>query len=148
VRAAVEIIAGRVEGDRFRYLVARRACQAGEDPDATAKAAFAHALRPIALRRVVLHSTSWRYADGTLTLTYLGYSDAIPFDDLPLVLPRNAPETGDDIASVAAHAIRHLAFLNRKDPDAFAKRLSPAALSYLARLSPDVAGRIYPERAA
>jgi hypothetical protein len=148
MQAEVELIAARFEGDRLRYQVGRQPCATGIDPDDTARAATAWRFPDIPLRRVVVHSTSWRYEHGTLVLTYLAYSDELPFDTLPQVLPRETEAVGTSVASVVAHAIRHLAFLSRQEPENYARAISPETLGHLARIDPVVAGRIYGERAA
>lgn len=144
----VELIGARFAGDRLRYLVSRKACSIGVDPDATAKTGTAGLFPGLPLRRVVVHSTSWRYEQGTLLLTYLAYSDELPFDDLPHVLPRDAKAVGTGVAGVVAHAIGHLAFLVRQEPDRYGHALSSETLAHLAQVEPEVAGRIYAERAA
>ena len=148
MQAEVELIAARFEGDRLRYHVGRQPCATGIDPDDTARAATAWRFPDLPLRRVVVHSTSWRYEQGTLLLTYLAYSDDLPFDDLPHVLPRDAKAVGTGVAAVVAHAIGHLAFLVRQEPDKYSHALSRETLAHLAQVEPDVAGRINGERAA
>jgi hypothetical protein len=61
----------------------------------------------------------------------LAYSDELPFDDLPHVLPRDAK------------AVRV-----RQEPDKYSHALSRETLAHLAQVEPDGAGRIYGERAA
>src|SRR5688500_18357606 len=73
MQAEVELIAARFEGDRLRYQVGRHACATGIDPDDTARAATAWRFPAVPLRRLVVHSTSWRYEHGALLLTYLAY---------------------------------------------------------------------------
>jgi hypothetical protein len=148
MQAELELIGARFEGDRLRYLVSRQACAMGIDPDETARTGTAGLFPAVPLRRVVVHSTSWRYEHGTLLLTYLAYSDDFPFDDLPQVLPRDAKAVGTGVASVVAHAIAHLAFLVRQEPSKYGHALSPETLAHLAQVEPDVAGRFYRERAA
>jgi hypothetical protein len=148
MQAALELIAARVDGDRVRFVVARRACAAGTDPDATAREGMDQLFPGLQPDRVVLHSTSWRYNDGVLTLTYLGYSDALPFHALPRVLPPGARPNGNDADSVVAHAVRHLAFLIRHEPEKYGRPLSVETRAFFAGLEPDVAGRIDGGRAA
>ena len=148
MQAEVELIAARFEGDRVRYLVSRHACATGIDPDDTARAAMAWRFPAVPLRRVVVHSTSWRYEHGDLLLTYLAYSDELPFDELPQVLPRETQAVGAGIASVVAHAIRHLAFLAGQEPEKYGRAITSETLAHLRRLEPEVAGRIHRERAA
>lgn len=148
MQAEVELVAGRFEGDRLRYHVGRHPCATGIDPDETARSAAARRFPDIPLRRVVVHSTSWRYEHGTLVLTYLAYSDELPFDALPRVLPRGTEAVGSGVAAVVAHAIRHLAFLCRQEPEKYARAISPETGGHLSRIEPEVAGRIHGERAA
>jgi hypothetical protein len=148
MQAEVELIAARFEGDRLRYQLVRRACTVEVDPDETARSGTASLFPGMPLRRVVVHSTSWRFEHGTLLLTYLAYSDELPFDDLPHVLPRDAQAVGTGVAAVVAHAIGHLSFLVRQEPDRYSHALSRETVAHLARVEPDVAGRIYRERAA
>ena len=148
MQTELELIGARFEGDRLRYLLVRRACAAEVDPDETARSATASLFPGLPLRRVVVHSTSWRYEQGTLLLTYLAYSDGLPFDDLPHVLPRDAKAVGTGVGAVVAHAIGHLSFLVRQEPDKYTHALSRETLAHLAEVEPDVAGRIYGERAA
>jgi hypothetical protein len=148
MNAELELIAARFEGDRLRYVVGRQPCPDATDPDEIARAATASLFPAVPLRRIVVHSTSWRYENGGLVLTYLAYSDELPFDDLPHVLPRETQAVGAGEASVVAHAIRHLAFLSRQEPEKYERAISPETLAQLARIDPEVAGRIYGERAA
>ena len=148
VHAVLELIAARVDEDRVRFMVARRACASGTDPDDIASEGIDELFPTLPRDRLVLHSTSWRYGDGILTLTYLGYSDDLPLTALPLALPPDARPNGDDADSVVAHALRHLAFLIRQEPEKYGRPLSEEARSFFARIEPDVAGRIYGTRAA
>ena len=148
MQAEVELIAARFEGDRLRYNVGRQPCAMGIDPDDTARAATAWRFPGIPLRRFVVHSTSWRYEHGTLVLTYLAYSDELPFDGLPQVLPRETDAVGTGVASVVAHAVRHLAFLAGQEPEEYVRALTPETLAHLSRFEPDVAGRLNRGRAA
>jgi hypothetical protein len=148
MRTEVELFPARFEGDRLRYLAGRQECAAGTDPDATARALMTSLFPDVPLRRVLVHSTSWRYEHDCLTLTYLGYSDDLPFGELRLALPRDANAVGAGVASVVAHAVRHLAFLARQQPELYGRAISPETLAHLTRLHPEVAGRIYLDRAA
>ncbi len=148
MQAEVELIAARFEGGRLRYVFGRQECAMGIDPDDTARTATSRRFPAVPLRRVVVHSTSWRYERGNLLLTYLVYSDELPFDELPQVLPRDADAVGKGIQSVVAHAIRHLAFLTGREPDTYGRAISRETLAHLSRFAPEVAGRIYRARAA
>ena len=118
------------------------------DPDATARALMTSLFPSVPLRRVLLHSTSWRYEHDCLTLTYVGYSDDLPYGQLTQLLPRDARAVGAGVASVVAHALRHLAFLARQQPELFGRAVSPETFAHLSRMEPDVAGRFQPDRAA
>lgn len=148
VQAVLELIAARVDGDQVRFDLARRACASGIDPDDIAAEGLEELFPQVARQAVVLHSTSWRYSDGVLTLTYLAYSEQLPLADLTLVLPPDARANGDAAEAVVAHAIRHLAFLVAEEPEKYAKKLTAETLAYLKRMEPDVAGRIHRKRAA
>jgi hypothetical protein len=80
------------------------------------------------LRAQIVHSTSWRYEDGRIVLTYVVVVDPpglLPPDSLELApiersdLARGAATAPPDSITVNAvleHAVRHLAWLNREDP--------------------------------
>lgn len=148
MRADVELFPARFEGDRLRYLASRMACASGTDPDTTARSLMTGLFPEVPLRRVLIHSTSWRYEHDCLTLTYLAYSDDLPFSELRLALPRDAKAVGAGVASVVAHAVRHLAFLARQEGELYGRAIAAETLTHLMRIEPEVAGRIYRERAA
>jgi hypothetical protein len=143
MQADIEIIPARLDGGELRYAVAREAWAEPTDPDAAARTALLRLFPHLGLDRGVVHSTSWRYEHGGLTLTYLAYSDELSASDLPHVLPRDARATGGGTASVVAHAVRHLAFLIGQEPKKYGPALSPEALAFFGQVDPDVAGRIY-----
>jgi len=76
----------------------------------------------------VVHSTSWRYEQGRIVLTYVVVVDSpqhLPPDSLELVsvtrsdLARGssmAPAESIAVEAVLEHAVRHLAWLSRDDP--------------------------------
>jgi hypothetical protein len=76
----------------------------------------------------VVHSTSWRYEEGRIVLTYIVVVDppqALPPGSLELVpversdLARGAsmaPPESITVEAVLEHAVRHLAWLSRDDP--------------------------------
>jgi hypothetical protein len=80
------------------------------------------------LRARVVHSTSWRYEEGRIVLTYVVVVDPpqeLPPDSLVLVsversdLARGAamaPPESITVSAVLEHAVRHLAWLRRDDP--------------------------------
>jgi hypothetical protein len=118
VPVTVEVLLMGARGGRLTYRGVRGALASGDHPDAMATGlAGGCDLR-------VLHSTSWRFAAGGVTLTYV----ALPGDgDDPTgtVLPDHSiahsldpalpspPHVCDD--AVATHAARHLAWLRERD---------------------------------
>lgn len=76
----------------------------------------------------VVHSTSWRYGDGVVVLTYVavvGPPERLPPDSLvELPVGRSelargeamAPPKGIQVQAVLEHALRHLSWLVRDDP--------------------------------
>jgi hypothetical protein len=80
------------------------------------------------LHAQIVHSTSWRYEDGRIVLTYVVVVEppgVLPPDSLELApiersdLARGAATAPPDSITVNAvleHAVRHLAWLNREDP--------------------------------
>lgn len=105
-RRLITALGGRARPDD----VARRLAALGEHDDAH-----------------LVHSTSWRATDeGRIVLTYLVHPDPSPdLPGTPLPDPRSlarSPRPGHptppDLTPrhVAAHAVRHLAFLARTDP--------------------------------
>ena len=142
MRIIVELVAARVIADEVRYLGAERDAPNGTDPDLAARAELARHFPGLCLGDVVLHSTSWRYEHDHIVLTHLAYSDHFEPDTLPNAFALDNvkdPESGPD--SVAAHAVRHLAFLVGEDPAEYEKKLRPDTLAALKGVAPDVAGR-------
>jgi hypothetical protein len=80
------------------------------------------------LRPRVVHSTSWRYEEGRIVLTYVVVVDltsSLPSGSLEPVEVRRAeidrgesmaPPESIHLAAVLEHALRHLAWLIRDDP--------------------------------
>jgi hypothetical protein len=80
------------------------------------------------LHAQIVHSTSWRYEEGRIVLTYVVVVEppgVLPPDSLELApiersdLARGAATAPPDSITVNAvleHAVRHLAWLNREDP--------------------------------
>ncbi|HUQ41769.1 MAG TPA: hypothetical protein VM052_04630 [Candidatus Limnocylindrales bacterium] len=142
MRIVMELIAARVIGDEVRYLRSERDCARTGDPTLTARAEFARCFPQIWLRDVVLHSTSWRFEDDHLVVTYLGYSDELVQSSLVDAFPLRRvtrPGVGED--SVAAHALRHLAFLVHEDAAKFRRKLHADTIAALEKVAPAVAGR-------
>jgi hypothetical protein len=80
------------------------------------------------LHAQIVHSTSWRYENGRIVLTYVVVVEppgVLPPDSLELApIQRSDLARGDAMAppdsitvnAVLEHAVRHLAWLNREDP--------------------------------
>lgn len=142
MQVAVELVVARVLGDDLRFTIRTAICPRTGDPDATARAELATLFPDLWLRQALVHSTSWRYEDERIVLTYLGYSDEYEIGPLPLRLPLDrAADIRRGPAAVAAHAIRHLAFLVREGRDGYAKLLRRETIDALMRIAPDVSGR-------
>lgn len=96
-----------------------------------------------------LHSTSWRYADGGVVLTYVALPDPRPDGARPVALDAMVTGTGPlspspvsvDLNAVAAHACRHLALLAATDDDvALAARELPDLWDLVVKLPQGCAG--------
>jgi hypothetical protein len=104
----------------------------------------------------LLHSTSWRHADGGIVLTYVALpdpaptADAFPVPDLPAVRGMSALAPSPPVvlpSDVAAHACRHLAFLRHTDPHIAAHTADAGALwDLIDMFTPAVAGLLDPHR--
>ena len=142
MRVAVELIAARVVGENVHFVMGRGDCPRKTDPEVIARAELARLFPELWLRRIVLHSTSWRFEDEHVVLSYLGYSDDFVAADLPLMFPlERIEDLNEPPAAFAAHAMRHLAFLVRDDPAKYQKKLRPDTLSALRNIAPVLAGR-------
>ncbi|MEV4224314.1 hypothetical protein [Nonomuraea sp. NPDC049725] len=109
-------------GDGWSYRRVVVSPGPGESPDEAARRA---AGVEQGTDEVVVHSTSWRHRPGEIVLTYAVCPDPepwLPADGRPAAEPARgaAPATPSpervEVAQVAAHAIRHLAFLMAEDP--------------------------------
>jgi hypothetical protein len=142
VKVSVEVVLARVSAAELRYSISKRAHAKRADPMQTAKAALAARFPHVSLRKAIVHSTSWRYDDDSIVLTFLAYSDEIPLDGLSRSVALDEVEdlANDDVgqASIAAHAIRHLAFLVATEPKEFVPRIRRPALARIRRVAPDI----------
>jgi hypothetical protein len=124
----VEVVVLRVDADgRLAYRVAHQQLGAGA-PDSVAldTAGLTHPLAPVPVPAgTVSHSTSWRYDSGCVVLTYAVVPDPhphLPVESLPRVGvvcspdPLHPSPAGLHDHHVAAHAVRHLAYLWGTDP--------------------------------
>jgi hypothetical protein len=99
-----------------------------------------------------IHSSSWRHEPGRIVLTFICYSDDLEpegADHIPLVevdaengkAEKGSPSDGVIEREVAAHALRHLAFLAGTDAHFPRQRFNVESLRILNRLTPSPAGR-------
>jgi hypothetical protein len=118
VRALVETVLLSARGGELHFRTVARRLDDGEHPDSCARSLAGPGVG-------LLHSTSWRYTDGGIVLTYAGLPDpdhtarAEPVPDLPAIRgtdPLTPSPPGVREVDVAAHACRHLAFLRHTDP--------------------------------
>ncbi|MFC4052418.1 hypothetical protein ACFOY4_22260 [Actinomadura syzygii] len=147
----VEALAFRVTGDgglAFRALAGELG--GGRHPDAVARELLGLS-RDTAAH--LLHSTSWRHEpSGRVVLTYACCPDprpglpAVPLADRTLAHGEGPASPSPDrprIEQVAAHAVRHLAFLRHTDPSARQVIESvPGLPDVLASWSPVPAGQL------
>ena len=142
MKVIVELVMARVSADEMRYSISKIAHTKSGDPMETARSKLAARFPEISLRRAIVHSTSWRYDDETIVLTFLAYSDEIPLDGLARSLALDEAEdlANDDEgqASIAAHAIRHLAFLVATEPKEFVPKIRKSALARIRQVAPDI----------
>jgi len=142
MKLVVEVVMARVTADEMRYSIAKKAHTKTVDPMETAKAALTSWFSDVSLRKAIVHSTSWRYDKKRIVLTFLAYSDEIPLHGLARSLALDEAEdlANDDEgqASIAAHAIRHLAFLLATEPKEFVPRIRRPALARIRKVAPDI----------
>jgi hypothetical protein len=146
VPVVVEVLVLSVDGDTLTFRTARRPLPASVDPDTVARQASG--LTP-QTRDGLLHSTSWRYEQDRVVLTYVAIPDVDPGAARQpvaeaIVRGEDATDPSPDVdgAEVAAHACRHLAFLDRTDVDVAAALAHHRGVRRLVRrYVPDVAGQ-------
>jgi hypothetical protein len=142
VRIVVELVTARVVQDEVAYECSERDCPRACDPDIVARAGVASRFPDLWLQKAIVHSTSWRFDRDHLVVTYLAYSEHLDPATLSDRFPLDEVKGPKDRAhAVAAHALRHLAFLVREDPRGYVGKLRPATLEALAKVPSDVAGR-------
>ncbi|NUT34854.1 MAG: hypothetical protein HOV79_17495, partial [Hamadaea sp.] len=116
--ATVETILLSAAHGLLHFRVRRAQLPDGGHPDDLARELAGFAADGDGAR--LLHSTSWRFTDGAVVLTYAALPDPEPFAAVPLDLWRPLPYADDPLApalarvddvDVAAHACRHLAYL-------------------------------------
>jgi hypothetical protein len=146
--ARVEVLVIGAAHGQIHYRSHHADLTDGRHPDALAAGlATAH---PHAAALTVLHSTSWRYADGTVVLTYAAVLDGRPHPTAQPLPDHGLAHSGDPITpspphicpdAVATHAARHLAWLRCHD-EVVATALAgmPALWHALDRFTPSPAG--------
>ena len=141
--AAVETLLLGVHAGHLTYRRAQRDLPDNEHPD--------HIARQLAgLTAEMLHSTSWRFAEGRIVLTYAALPDPEPATATalgpatPIAIgpdPLTPSPPAINAADVVTHACRHLAFLRHTDPVVAATSHShPQLWTLLDAYRPDVAG--------
>jgi hypothetical protein len=142
MKVIVEVVMSRVSTDDMRYSISKKAHPKSGDPMDTAKAAVTARFPDVSLRKAIVHSTSWRYDDESIVLTFLAYADEIPLEGLPRSLAldeaKDLANEDEGQASIAAHAIRHLAFLVATEPKAFVPKIRKSVLARIRRVAPDI----------
>ena len=142
MKVVVEVVMARVSAGEMRYSISKTAHAKSVDPMETAKAVLSARFPDVSVRKAIVHSTSWRYDTKSIVLTFLAYSDEIPLDGLPRSLALDEVEdlANEDQgqASIAAHAIRHLAFLVATEPKAFVPKIRRPALVRIRQVTPDI----------
>ncbi|MEV0131766.1 hypothetical protein AB0H83_25305 [Dactylosporangium sp. NPDC050688] len=151
VGVIVETLLIGMHGGRLTYRVAERMLGDEEHPDAAALRLTGFDDGTVAGR--VLHSTSWRFANGRIVLTYAALPDPDPGTALVFTAPEVLAAGGGPLspapaqigaADVVAHACRHLALLSRTDPVIAAAAVSyPQLWALLDAHRPDVAGLLH-----
>ncbi|HEX8498563.1 MAG TPA: hypothetical protein VF661_15310 [Actinomycetales bacterium] len=138
---AVEVLLMGVTPHGISYRPVR-ADLAGSGPDDLA--------RELAGDVALVHSTSWRFEDGVVVLTYAALPDPRPQQAAHALVDPSVVCSGDPmqpappvlhLPHVAAHAVRHLAYLAEHDPG-IAPAQHDVALARLWGMILDMAHRI------
>ena len=142
MKIIVETVMARVSGEALHYLITKSPHPKVGDPLTTARASVAAQFPDLWLKSVIVHSTSWRYDEETIVLTFLAYADDIPLSRLQHTMQLTSVEDrandDDGEASVAAHAIRHLAFLVQTESEEFVPKVRADALKQIRTVAPDI----------
>jgi hypothetical protein len=156
VPVTVEVLAFSVHQGEICFRVLRQPLAPDRHPDSVAADLVAgdrHGRRSGADRAPValIHSTSWRYSEaGEVVLTYAALPDPAPWAVTTAVHgmavvgtddPRSPAPSDLDMTNVAAHAVRHLAWLRETDETvAAALATLPEVWRSLGRVPPGPAG--------
>jgi hypothetical protein len=117
----VEVVLLSERDGVLRYRTRREALEGGVHPD---DLAVALAGLTLCIPGAFLHSTSWRYEDGAIVLSYAALPDPVrlatrPVDADAMVVsasPLVPSPSAVRLDAVTAHACRHLALLLTTDP--------------------------------
>jgi hypothetical protein len=148
VPSTVEVLLLSAADGRLRFRHERRGLEPDVHPDDLARCLSGlTACTPGA----ALHSTSWRYADGGVILTYVALPDPNPATTTAVALDAMVSGAGPltpspvvvDLDAVVAHACRHLALLVTTDDGvALAARERPDIWTLVTKLPPGPAGAL------
>ena len=130
VAQSLEILPVGLEGGKLFWLrpIHARSLRVGISKSSEPSQVVLDVVGSYELHAQIVHSTSWRYEDGRIVLTYVVVVDPpalLPPDSLvqaPIErsdLARGAataPPESITVNAVLEHAVRHLAWLNREDP--------------------------------
>lgn len=106
--------------------------------------------------KFVIHSTSWRYENNEIVLTYIVYSDSVDFSNHPtkelltkdfiIAKSNDSKRPSPSIIkeeNVLSHAIRHLGFLIKTDErEKYVSAISSENIQMLEKAYPALAGKI------
>ena len=159
MKTILEIFYLRIIGERVRYQRKKvNLSRKGSDPDSLI---WSHIRQKRGdadeeEQEFIVHSTSWRYErPGKILLTYIAYSDELTFEkgkskslslkDLRTILKRSRkPRSQAELEKkVVSHAMRHISFLIRTDPQIdFESAMTPETIKTFEKLWISLAGRV------
>lgn len=152
----VRIIRKNVHYQRKQANLSKR----GQKPDAMIRSLIQEKRRAesgkVEEQEFVVHSTSWRYEQGKVILTYIAYSDELDFSKGKTKtiamkklrdITRNSrkPRSKTELENkVVSHAMRHIAFLIRTgDQENFKSVLTPETIKVFEKLWVSLAGKVF-----
>ena len=163
MKIVLEMFFVKIEGGEIRYKrYLEDITKHSSDPDEIVVGVIGKEFGESFTRRkealkCVTHSTSWRYNDGAVMLTYLVLSDELDFGEkevrkievgkLDFNCCANPPRSAehDDIVeeAVIAHGIRHLGFLIQTDTNGVYKTVvGPSNLEIFKQIHIGVGGKM------
>jgi hypothetical protein len=159
MKTLLEIYYLRIMGKNVRYQRKEvNLSRKGGDPDRIIQALiYRRHQDEEAEKEFIVHSTSWRYEQpGKVLLTYVAYSDDLEFEkgkakSVPLKTLRTIakktrkPRSQAELEKkVVSHAMRHIAFLIKTDPQLdFKNALTAETKETFEKLWVSLAGRVY-----